>query len=110
MEHQELLQEISTFLQKGRSPKVKELVQKAIDSVLPPKSILEEGLLAGMGIIGEKFKNNEVFVPEVLIAARAMNGGVEVLKPHLMEAGVETKGVVVIGTVRGDLHDIGKIL
>ncbi|WP_300682629.1 B12-binding domain-containing protein [Acutalibacter sp. 1XD8-36] len=110
MEHQELLQEISTFLQKGRSPKVKELVQKAIDSVLPPKSILEEGLLAGMGIIGEKFKNNEVFVPEVLIAARAMNGGVEVLKPHLVEAGVETKGVVVIGTVKGDLHDIGKNL
>lgn len=110
MEHQELLQEISTFLQKGRSPKVKELVQKAIDSVLPPKSILEEGLSAGMGIIGEKFKNNEVFVPEVLIAARAMNGGVEVLKPHLMEAGVETKGVVVIGTVKGGLHDIGKNL
>ncbi len=104
------MQEISTFLQKGRSPKVKELVQKAIDSVLPPKSILEEGLLAGMGIIGEKFKNNEVFVPEVLIAARAMNGGVEVLKPHLVEAGVETKGVVVIGTVKGDLHDIGKNL
>lgn len=67
------MQEISTFLQKGRSLKVKELVQEAIDSGLPPKSILEEGLLAGMGIIGEKFQNNEVFVPEVLIAARAMN-------------------------------------
>lgn len=110
MEKMELLQEISTFLQKGRSPKVKELVQSAIDSGIPPKSILEDGLLAGMGIIGEKFKNNEVFVPEVLIAARAMNAGVDVLKPHLVEAGVETNGVVVIGTVRGDLHDIGKNL
>lgn len=85
-------------------------MQEAINSGLLHKSILEKGLLAGMGIIGEKFKNNEVFVPEVLIAARAMNGGVEVLKPHLMEAGVETKGVVVIGTVKGGLHDIGKNL
>ena len=85
-------------------------MQEAIDSGLLHKSILEKGLLAGMGIIGEKFKNNEVFVPEVLIAARAMNGGVEGLKPHLVEAGVETKGVVVIGTVKGDLHDIGKNL
>ena len=110
MEQQELLQEISTFLQKGRSPKVKELVQQAVDAGISPKAILEEGLLAGMDVIGEKFKNNEVFVPEVLVAARAMNDGVEVLKPLLMDAGVETKGVVVIGTVQGDLHDIGKNL
>jgi len=61
-----------------------------------------------MSIVGEKFKNNEVFVPEVLIAARAMNAGVEILRPHLISAGVESKGTVVIGTVKGDLHDIGK--
>ena len=74
------------------------------------KDILEEGLLSGMSIIGEKFKNNEVYVPEVLIAARAMNAGVALLKPFLVDAGVEEKGTVVIGTVKGDLHDIGKNL
>lgn len=110
MEQHELLQEISAFLQKGRSPKVKELVQQAVDLGIPPKAILEEGLLAGMDVVGEKFKNNEVFVPEVLVAARAMNSGVEVLKPLLVDAGVTTKGIVVIGTVQGDLHDIGKNL
>ncbi len=105
-----LLVEISEFLQKGKMPKVKELVAQALEEGLAPKDILEEGLLSGMGIIGEKFKNNEVFVPEVLIAARAMNGGLEILKPRLVEAGVETKGTAVIGTVKGDLHDIGKNL
>ena len=110
MERQEYLNEISALLQKGRMPKVKELVKQALEAGVSPKEILEEGLLSGMSVIGEKFKNNEVFVPEVLIAARAMNGGVEILKPYLVEAGVETKGVVVIGTVKGDLHDIGKNL
>ena len=105
-----ILEEISTLLQKGRAPKVKELVQQAIDEGLAPQDILEKGLLDGMGIIGGKFKNNEVFVPEVLIAARAMNAGVEILKPYLIEAGVESKGVAIIGTVKGDLHDIGKNL
>lgn len=105
-----LLEEISALLQQGRAPKVKELVAQAIDEGLEPKQILEEGLLSGMGIIGEKFKNNEVFVPEVLIAARAMNMGVEVLKPHLVSSGVQSKGTVVLGTVKGDLHDIGKNL
>ncbi len=105
-----ILQEISTLLQQGRAPKVKELVAQAIEEGFGPKEILEEGLLSGMSIIGEKFKNNEVFVPEVLIAARAMNAGVEILKPHLVSAGVESKGTVVLGTVKGDLHDIGKNL
>lgn len=105
-----ILTEISELLQKGRAPMVKEKVQAAIDEGIDAKAILEEGLLSGMGIIGEKFKNNEVFVPEVLIAARAMNMGVEVLKPYLAEAGVESKGTAVIGTVKGDLHDIGKNL
>ena len=105
-----ILEEISSFLQQGRAPIVKEKVQEAIDQGLEPKEILEKGLLDGMGIIGEKFKKNEVFVPEVLIAARAMNAGVAILKPYLVEAGVESKGTVVIGTVKGDLHDIGKNL
>jgi methylmalonyl-CoA mutase cobalamin-binding domain/chain len=105
-----LLQEISTNLQNGKAKVVKELVQQAVDQNLPVKQILEEGLLSGMSIIGDKFKNNEVFVPEVLVAARAMNYGVEVLKPLLAGSGVKAKGKVCIGTVRGDLHDIGKNL
>ena len=105
-----ILNEISEFLQKGRKPKVEELVKQAIEEGIAPKEILEEGLLDGMGVIGEKFKNNEVFVPEVLIAARAMNAGIAILKPYLSAEGVESKGTVVIGTVKGDLHDIGKNL
>jgi len=104
----DILNEISTFLQQGRTPKVKELVAAAIEEGVEPQKILEDGLLAGMSIIGEKFKNNEVFVPEVLIAARAMNAGVEILKPQLVAAGVKSKGTAVLGTVKGDLHDIGK--
>ncbi len=105
-----ILNEISEFLQKGRAKNVKALVQQALDENVDPKAILEEGLLSGMNIIGNKFKNNEIFVPEVLIAARAMNAGVEVLKPRLVSEGVESKGRAVIGTVKGDLHDIGKNL
>lgn len=103
-----ILAELSELLQKGRVPKVKELVAQALEEGIAPQQILEEGLLSGMSVVGEKFKKNEVFVPEVLIAARAMNAGVEILRPHLVEAGVESKGTVVIGTVKGDLHDIGK--
>ena len=106
----EILNDISTLLQQGRAPKVKEKVQEALDQGISAKDILEEGLLSGMSVIGEKFKNNEVYVPEVLIAARAMNVGVALLKPYLVDAGVEAKGTVVIGTVKGDLHDIGKNL
>ena len=106
----EILNDISTLLQQGRTPKVKEKVQEALDQGISAKDILEEGLLSGMSVIGEKFKNNEVYVPEVLIAARAMNAGEALLKPYLVDAGVEAKGTVVIGTVKGDLHDIGKNL
>ena len=105
-----VLEEISTLLQQGRMPKVKELVTKALEDGVAPKSILEDGLMAGMSVIGEKFKNNQIFVPEVLVAARAMNAGVEILKPYIVAEGVESKGKAVIGTVRGDLHDIGKNL
>ena len=104
------LQEISLQLQAGKVKMVKTLVQEAIDAGIPAAQILEEGLLAGMSVIGEKFKNNEIFVPEVLIAARAMNTGATMLKPLLASEGVQSIGKVCIGTVQGDLHDIGKNL
>lgn len=104
------LHEISVQLQAGKAKIVKGLVQQAIDEGVPAQEILEKGLLDGMNVIGEKFKNNEIFVPEVLIAARAMNQGVALLKPLLAEAGVKASGKVCIGTVQGDLHDIGKNL
>ena len=106
----EILREISELLQKGKAKDVEALCQKALEEGIPAKDILEQGLMDGMNVIGEKFKNNEVFVPEVLIAARAMNKGTAVLKPHLSEDGVKATGRVCIGTVQGDLHDIGKNL
>jgi len=105
-----ILLEISEALQKGRAKVVVELVQKALDEGQKPEEILNEGLLAGMDIVGRKFKNNEVFVPEVLIAARAMNNGAAILKPVLAESGIKPIGKVALGTVKGDLHDIGKNL
>ena len=105
-----ILQEISEFLQKGRAPVVKEKVQAALDAGIDAKTVLEEGLMAGMSVVGERFKNNQIFVPEVLMSARAMKMGAAVLQPYMSEAGVEEKGVAIIGTVKGDLHDIGKNL
>ena len=105
-----ILTDISENLQRGKAKVVKELVQQAIDEGISAKEILEDGLLDGMNIIGVKFKNNEVFVPEVLVAARAMNMGAALLKPLLADAGVTATGKVCIGTVKGDLHDIGKNL
>ena len=105
-----ILQEISLKLQAGRSKVVKELVQQALNEGISAQAILEEALLPGMDVMSEKFKNNEVFVPEVLVAARAMNFGMEILKPHLVSEGVKAAGKVCIGTVQGDLHDIGKNL
>ena len=106
----ELLDQISQNLQAGKAKIVKGLVQEAIDAGIPAQQILEEGLLAGMNVVGEKFKNNEIFVPEVLVAARAMNMGAGLLKPLLAQSGVQASGRVCIGTVKGDLHDIGKNL
>lgn len=105
----EILDELSEKLQAGSAPKVRELVTKALNDGVDAKTILDS-LIGGMGIIGVKFKNNEVYVPEVLIAARAMNAGLEILKPILTETGVKPLGKAVIGTVSGDLHDIGKNL
>ncbi|SHF15596.1 5-methyltetrahydrofolate--homocysteine methyltransferase [Caldanaerobius fijiensis DSM 17918] len=106
----EILKEISEALQVGNAKKVKELVQKALDDGISPKDILNNGLIDGMNIVGVKFKNNEIYVPEVLIAARAMQAGMDILKPLLTASGVKPIGKVVIGTVKGDLHDIGKNL
>ncbi len=105
-----IVEEISEYLQKGRGKNVKILVQQALDEGIGPKEILNDGLLAGMMVVGGKFKREEVFVPDVLVAARAMNMGITVLEPKLIEAGNEPVGKAVIGTVKGDLHDIGKNL
>ena len=104
------MNEISLQLQAGKAKVVKNLVQQALDEGISAKTILEEGLLEGMAVVGEKFKNNEIFVPEVLVAARAMNMGTALLKDKLAESGVQAKGKACIGTVKGDLHDIGKNL
>ena len=101
---------IKEMVIKGQAAKVKELVQKAIDEKVRVQDILSNGLIAGMGYVGERFKKNEVYVPEVLIAARAMKSGLELLKPLLVKADIQPLGVVVVGTVKGDLHDIGKNL
>ena len=105
-----ILEDISLKLQAGRAKEVKALVQQAIDEGIPVQQILEEGLVSGMNVVGQKFRDNEIFVPEVLVAARAMNMGAQLLKPLLAEEGVKAHGKVCIGTVQGDLHDIGKNL
>jgi len=104
------LQQIAENLIKGKAPETKRLVEQALKEGVAPGKILDEGLIAGMNVVGEKFKNNEFYVPEVLIAARAMNQAMEVLEPSLKKAGVKAVGKVAIGTVKGDLHDIGKNL
>jgi len=103
-----ILEEIAIGVEKGDSASVHSLTEKALAQNIPAVDILNNGLVSGMGVISEKFKNNEVFIPEVLISAKAMKAGMELLKSLLAEANVESKGKVVIGTVKGDLHDIGK--
>ncbi|MBR5798196.1 MAG: corrinoid protein [Clostridia bacterium] len=105
-----ILQDISSLLQEGRAKQVVALVRQALDEGIDPKAIMNDGLLAGMAVIGEQFKAGEVYVPEVLIAARAMNMGMAELKEALLANGVQANGVAVVGTVKGDLHDIGKNL
>lgn len=104
------LNDISEALQKGEVDKVKELVEQALSENISVQKILEEGLIKGMSVIGEKFANHEIYITEVLIAARAMNAGMEILKPKLTETGIKNIGKAVMGTVEGDLHDIGKHL
>jgi len=95
---------------KGEQGQVEQLTKQALDEGMKPKSILDEGLIAGMNVVGERFKNNDMYIPEVLIAAYAMKGAMKILEPELVKAGVEPIGKLVIGTVQGDMHDIGKNL
>ncbi|ODS36526.1 MAG: hypothetical protein A7315_01515 [Candidatus Altiarchaeales archaeon WOR_SM1_79] len=104
------LKGIAEFLIAGDAQKVRQLVQAAINEKVEPRKILDEGLISGMKVVGTKFKNCEIYVPEVLLSARAMDAGMEILKPLLEKIGTESKGVFLIGTVKGDLHDIGKNL
>ncbi|MBQ9510429.1 MAG: corrinoid protein [Clostridia bacterium] len=106
----DILCEISQKLQQGRAKDIRALVAQALDDGISAQDVLTKGLLDGMNTVGVKFKNNEIFVPEVLIAARAMNAGTEILKPYLSAQGVEPVGRVILGTVKGDMHDIGKNL
>lgn len=104
------LKELSQHVEKGNAKKTKELVQQGLDEKMNPSEILNEGLISAMGVVGQKFKNDEIYVPEMLIAARAMSAGLQILGPILAETGVKPIGKAVIGSVKGDLHDIGKNL
>ncbi len=104
------LQKIADAVIAGNREEVAQLTQAAVDEGVSPADIINQGLIAGMTVVGAKFKANEFYVPEVLIAARAMHAGMDIIKPLLVETGVQPRGTVVIGTVKGDLHDIGKNL
>ena len=106
----DILQAIKEHIIAGNAPKTKELVDKALQEKIEVDRILNEGLIAGMAIVGTKFKNNEFYVPEVLISARAMHSGMEILEPMIIQAGIKPVAKLAIGTVKGDLHDIGKNL
>lgn len=104
------LKELQEALFRGDVSRVKEITQRALQEKVEPKEILEQGLIKGMKVVGIKFKNNEIFLPEVLLASQAMYGGLELLQPKLIKSGVKAVGKVIIGTAKGDLHDIGKNL
>ena len=106
----ERFQKMIELLRKGKAKDIKIETQAALDEGHTPKEILEDALMEGMAIVGDLFKRNEIYVPEMLIAARAMNASLEVLKPHIVAGDIEDRGTVVLGTVKGDLHDIGKNL
>ena len=106
----EILEQISGLLQQGDDEQVLELTGKAIAQNIPPKDILDKGLISGMNVVGQRFKNHEIFLPEVLLAARAFYAGMDQLKPLLIKEDIPNLGKIVIGTVQGDLHDIGKNL
>jgi 5-methyltetrahydrofolate--homocysteine methyltransferase len=106
----EILNRISECLEQGDDEEVDKLTRAAVDSNLDPRDILDNGLIAGMAVVGEKFGAHEIFLPDVLLAARAMHAGMDVIKPLLLNEGIPSQGRIVIGTVQGDLHDIGKNL
>ncbi len=103
-----ILKEIAANIEKGDSAAVKELIKTALSKKIAAEEILNDGLVRGMDVIGVKFKNNEVFIPEVLIAARAMKAGMDIIRPLLTSETVKPKAKIVMGTIKGDLHDIGK--
>jgi len=105
---EDILKEMVLQLEKGDAAGVKASTEDALAQDIPVVEILNDGLVVGMNVVGMKFKNNEFFIPEVLIAARAMKDGLDIIKPHLIEANVQSRGKIVVGTVKGDLHDIGK--
>jgi len=104
----EILKRISLSVENGDSSAVKELTKKAIEQNISPEDILNNSLIKGMNAVGEKFKENEIFIPEVLIATRAMKAGMDIIRPYLAEQSYKSKGKIIMGTVKGDLHDIGK--
>lgn len=105
-----IYEDLNIFVQQGRLNNVVATIQEALDAGEDANCLLNEGLMPGMDVVGEKFKNNQIFIPEVMMAARAMSAGVELLKPFMIAGGAHTKGKAVLGTVKGDLHDIGKNL
>jgi 5-methyltetrahydrofolate--homocysteine methyltransferase len=104
----EILKDIAKTLENGDSTAVKELLREALAMDISPETILNKGLIKGMEVVGKKFKENEIFIPEVLIASRAMKSAMNIIQPYLIEEGIQPKGKIVLGTVKGDLHDIGK--
>jgi 5-methyltetrahydrofolate--homocysteine methyltransferase len=106
----DILHQIADSLQKGEDKQVGTLTAEALESGIPAGDLLNKGLIAGMNVVGEQFRLREIFLPDVLLAARAMYAGLELLRPHLAREGVPLRGKVVIGTIKGDLHDIGKNL
>jgi len=106
----DIFQALSESLQNGDGEAVAGFTQQAINEKIGPKEILDKGLIAGMSVVGEKFKSHQIFLPNVLLAAKAMYAGMDLLKPLMIKQGIPSLGKVVIGTVQGDLHDIGKNL
>jgi 5-methyltetrahydrofolate--homocysteine methyltransferase len=105
-----IYERLSTAILEGNEERIPKLVQKGLDEGLGPKDILDNGLIVGMNEVGARFKRGDMFVPEVLMSAKAMQAGLEILRPHLIASGAKLMGTIVIGTVKGDLHDIGKNL
>lgn len=103
-------QDLADSIIRGDNVKSKEIAQKLVDGGVSAVEILNDGLVPGMDVVGKKFKANEMYIPEVLIAARAMHAAMDIIKPLLTESGADTRGKIIIGTVQGDLHDIGKNL
>ncbi|MBU0515310.1 MAG: corrinoid protein [Proteobacteria bacterium] len=105
---EEVLAQIASSLIKGQAPRVQELVQSCLDQGVAPETIMDQGLVSAMSLIGRRFKKGEIYMPEVMIAARAMNAGLAILDPVLSQSDVEPRGRLLLGTVRADLHDVGK--